>query len=51
MPHDYNPRDAPFFMTLIEFLRLNYDPNNLDKMNGVHERSAARLLHVCRKNG
>ncbi|PVF94923.1 ABC1-domain-containing protein [Serendipita vermifera] len=31
--------------------KLNYDPNNLDKMNGVHERSAARLLHVCRKNG
>ena len=43
----------PAFMTLIEYIpiRLNYDPDNLDKMNGVHERSAARLLHVCRKNG
>ena len=31
--------------------RLNYDPNNLDKMTNVHERAAARLLHVCKKNG
>ncbi|KIM29483.1 hypothetical protein M408DRAFT_114122 [Serendipita vermifera MAFF 305830] len=31
--------------------KLNYDTNDIDKMNGVHERSAQRLLHVCRKNG
>ncbi|CAG7853378.1 ABC1 family protein C10F6.14c [Serendipita indica DSM 11827] len=38
-------------LMLVLDYKLNYDPNNLDKMNNVHERAAARLLHVCKKNG